>query len=257
MSETIMKKTLKLSLIAASVLALTACNQEAKQETAAEVKLDTVAQQQAYGIGASVGGFLQKDLADKKALGFELDQALLVKGFQDALAGSAKIEEDKIREVLTQLDTDVRAKQEEKAKLDAEENKAKGLAFLTENGKREGVTTTESGLQYEVLAQGEGAKPSETDVVVVHYKGTLIDGTEFDSSYKRNEPVNFPLNRVIKGWTEGVQLMNVGSKFKFAIPSELAYGERALGNIPAHSTLIFEVELLEIEQPEKAEAAGE
>ncbi|ATC92904.1 FKBP-type peptidyl-prolyl cis-trans isomerase [Pseudoalteromonas tunicata] len=252
-----MKKTLKLSLIAASVLALTACNQEAKQETAAEVKLDTVAQQQAYGIGASVGGFLQKDLADKKALGFELDQALLVKGFQDALAGSAKIEEDKIREVLTQLDTDVRAKQEEKAKLDAEENKAKGLAFLTENGKREGVTTTESGLQYEVLAQGEGAKPSETDVVVVHYKGTLIDGTEFDSSYKRNEPVNFPLNRVIKGWTEGVQLMNVGSKFKFAIPSELAYGERALGNIPAHSTLIFEVELLEIEQPEKAEAAGE
>lgn len=257
MSETIMKKTLKLSLIAASVLALTACNQEAKQETAAEVKLDTVAQQQAYGIGASVGGFLQKDLADKKALGFELDQALLVKGFQDALAGSAKIEEDKIREVLTLLDTDVRAKQEEKAKLDAEENKAKGLAFLTENGKREGVTTTESGLQYEVLAQGEGAKPSETDVVVVHYKGTLIDGTEFDSSYKRNEPVNFPLNRVIKGWTEGVQLMNVGSKFKFAIPSELAYGERALGNIPAHSTLIFEVELLEIEQPEKAEAAGE
>ena len=252
-----MKKTLKLSLIAASVLALTACNQEAKKEQAVEVKLETAAQQQAYGIGASVGGFLNKDLADKKELGFELDQALLIKGFQDALAGSAKIDDEKIREVLTQLDTDVRAKQAEQAKVEAEENKAKGVAFLAENGKREGVTTTESGLQYEVITAGEGAQPAETDVVVVHYKGTLIDGTEFDSSYKRNEPVNFPLNRVIKGWTEGVQLMNVGSKFKFAIPSELAYGDRATGSIPAHSTLIFEVELLDIEQPEKEAAASE
>lgn len=257
MSETIMKKTLKLSLIAASVLALTACNQEAKKEPAVEVKLETAAQQQAYGIGASVGGFLNKDLADKKELGFELDQALLIKGFQDALAGSAKIDDEKIREVLTQLDTDVRAKQAEQAKVEAEENKAKGVAFLAENGKREGVKTTESGLQYEVITAGEGAQPAETDVVVVHYKGTLIDGTEFDSSYKRNEPVNFPLNRVIKGWTEGVQLMNVGSKFKFAIPSELAYGDRATGSIPAHSTLIFEVELLDIEQPEKEAAASE
>ena len=252
-----MKKTLKLSLIAASVLALTACNQEAKKEQAVEVKLETAAQQQAYGIGASVGGFLNKDLADKKELGFELDQALLIKGFQDALAGSAKIDDEKIREVLTQLDTDVRAKQAEQAKIEAEENKAKGVAFLVENGKREGVKTTESGLQYEVITAGEGAQPAETDVVVVHYKGTLIDGTEFDSSYKRNEPVNFPLNRVIKGWTEGVQLMNVGSKFKFAIPSELAYGDRATGSIPAHSTLIFEVELLDIEQPEKEAAASE
>ncbi|OUL56075.1 FKBP-type peptidyl-prolyl cis-trans isomerase [Pseudoalteromonas ulvae] len=252
-----MKKTLKLSLIAASVLALTACNQEAKKEQAVEVKLETAAQQQAYGIGASVGGFLNKDLADKKELGFELDQALLIKGFQDALAGSAKIDDEKIREVLTQLDTDVRAKQAEQAKIEAEENKAKGVAFLAENGKREGVTTTESGLQYEVITAGEGAQPAETDVVVVHYKGTLIDGTEFDSSYKRNEPVNFPLNRVIKGWTEGVQLMSVGSKFKFAIPSELAYGDRATGSIPAHSTLIFEVELLDIEQPEKEAAASE
>lgn len=252
-----MKKTLKLSLIAASVLALTACNQEAKKEQAVEVKLETAAQQQAYGIGASVGGFLNKDLADKKELGFELDQALLIKGFQDALAGSAKIDDEKIREVLTQLDTDVRAKQAEQAKVEAEENKAKGVAFLAENGKREGVTTTESGLQYEVITAGEGAQPAETDVVVVHYKGTLIDGTEFDSSYKRNEPVNFPLNRVIKGWTEGVQLMNVGSKFKFVIPSELAYGDRATGSIPAHSTLIFEVELLDIEQPEKEAAASE
>ncbi|MBE0364849.1 FKBP-type peptidyl-prolyl cis-trans isomerase FkpA [Pseudoalteromonas ulvae UL12] len=252
-----MKKTLKLSLIAASVLALTACNQEAKKEQAVEVKLETAAQQQAYGIGASVGGFLNKDLADKKELGFELDQALLIKGFQDALAGSAKIDDEKIREVLTQLDTDVRAKQAEQAKIEAEENKAKGVAFLAENSKREGVTTTESGLQYEVITAGEGAQPAETDVVVVHYKGTLIDGTEFDSSYKRNEPVNFPLNRVIKGWTEGVQLMSVGSKFKFAIPSELAYGDRATGSIPAHSTLIFEVELLDIEQPEKEAVASE
>jgi len=121
-----------------------------------------------------------------------------------------------------------------------------GKAFLAENAAKEGVTVTESGLQYEVLVEGTGVKPLATDTVKVHYKGTLIDGTEFDSSYSRGEPAEFPLNRVISGWTEGVQLMSEGSKFKFVIPSELAYGERATGSITPNSTLVFEVELLDV-----------
>jgi FKBP-type peptidyl-prolyl cis-trans isomerase FkpA len=250
-----MRKTIKLSLIAASVLALTACNQEAKKEQA-DVKLDTVAQQQAYGIGASVGNFLNKDLADKKEIGIELDQALLMRGFEDALAGNAKIDEEKIREVLTALDESVRTKQEEKAKVESEKSKVEGEKYLTENAKKEGVMVTESGLQYEVMSEGEGAKPVATDVVKVHYKGTLLDGTEFDSSYSRNEPTTFPLNRVIPGWTEGLQLMTVGSKYKFTIPSDLAYGDRDLGKIPANSTLIFEVELLGIARTNDEKAAN-
>lgn len=246
-----MKKTIKLSLIAASVLALTACNQETKQ---ADVKLETLAEQQAYGIGASVGNFLNQDLADKKDIGIELDQALLMRGFEDALAGNAKIDDEKIREVLTELDSAVQTKQEEKSKVESEKSKAEGEAFLVENANKEGVTVTESGLQYEVMSEGEGAKPVATDIVKVHYKGTLLDGTEFDSSYSRNEPTTFPLNRVIPGWTEGLQLMPVGSKYKFTIPSDLAYGERDLGKIPANSTLVFEVELLEIQNDTDAPA---
>ena len=148
---------------------------------------------------ASVGNFLNKDLADKSEIGIELDQALLIRGFEDALAGNAKIDEEKIREVLTALDTSVRTKQEEKAKVESEKSKAAGVQYLADNAKKEGVTVTESGLQYEVLSEGEGEKPAATDVVKVHYKGTLLDGTEFDSSYARNEPTTFPLNRVIAG----------------------------------------------------------
>jgi FKBP-type peptidyl-prolyl cis-trans isomerase FkpA len=251
MSENKMKQSIKLSLIAASVLALTACNQKAESKPV-EVKLETELQQQAYGIGASVGNFLQKDIADKKELGVELDQALLMQGFKDALAGNSKLDEEKIREVLTALDASVREKQAAKAKADAEKNKAEGVEFLTKNATKEGVTVTESGLQYEVVSMGEGKKPAATDIVKVHYKGTLIDGSEFDSSYARNQPATFPLNQVIPGWTEGLQLMPVGSKFNFTIPAELGYGERDLGKIPANSTLVFEVELLEIQEEKQA-----
>ena len=126
--------------------------------------------------------------------------------------------------------------------------KEEGEKFLVENGLREGVITTESGLQYEVIKMGKGKKPSATDRVKVHYHGTLIDGTVFDSSVERGEPITFGLNQVIKGWTEGVQLMPVGSKFRFYIPQELGYGAQQAGNIPPYSTLIFDVELLEIEK---------
>ena len=133
-----------------------------------------------------------------------------------------------------------------------DENKAKGAAYMAENAKKAGVMTTASGLQYRVITQGTGAKPTAADKVKVHYKGTLVDGTEFDSSYKRGEPIEFPLSGVIKGWTEGVQLMSVGSKFEFTIPSELAYGDREVGGvIPGGSTLVFEVELLDIPSQSK------
>jgi len=126
-----------------------------------------------------------------------------------------------------------------------EENKTAGEAFLAENATKENIVTTASGLQYEVLAEGEGSSPSATTSVTVHYKGTTLDGKEFDSSYSRNEPATFPLNRVIAGWTEGLQLMNVGAKYRFFIPSELAYGQRGAGaDIGPNAALIFEVELL-------------
>lgn len=126
-----------------------------------------------------------------------------------------------------------------------EENKAAGETFLAENSKKENITTTASGLQYEVLTSGEGPSPSATTSVTVHYKGTTLDGKEFDSSYSRNAPATFPLNRVIAGWTEGLQLMNAGAKYRFFIPSELAYGQRGAGaDIGPNAALIFEVELL-------------
>lgn len=130
----------------------------------------------------------------------------------------------------------------------AEENKKQGVAFLAENTKKEGVVTTASGLQYEVLKPGDGAKPSATDNVTVHYEGKTLDGKVFDSSYKRGSPATFPLNRVIAGWTEGVQLMQEGAKYRFYIPSNLAYGERGAGtDIGPNETLIFDVELIAIQ----------
>ena len=130
----------------------------------------------------------------------------------------------------------------------AEENLSQGEVFLTENGKREGVVSLPSGLQYEVIHDGNGETPGNTDTVVTHYRGTLIDGKEFDSSHRRGEPASFPVNRVISGWTEALQLMTVGSKWKLFIPANLAYGERGAGKvIGPHATLIFEIELLEIQ----------
>ncbi len=141
-------------------------------------------------------------------------------------------------------------KMEQKQKTAGEKNKTDGVKFLEENKKKEGVKTTASGLEYKVLKEGTGPQPKATDMVTVNYRGTLIDGTEFDSSYKRGQPATFPLNGVIKGWTEGLQLMKQGSKYQFVVPSNLAYGERSVGpDIAPNATLIFEVELLDVKPP--------
>ena len=186
----------------------------------------------------------------------DLDPAQVVQGVKDVLMNNkpALSEQDAIA-ALTELQKVVKAKDDEaKAKEEAqmaqlgEQNQKEGDAFLAENTKKDGVVTLPSGLQYKVMTQGTGPKPAATDTVVCNYRGTLLNGQEFDSSYKRGQPATFPLNRVIKGWTEGVQLMPVGSKYQFFIPSALAYGPSGAGGvIGPNATLIFEVELVSIQ----------
>jgi len=178
---------------------------------------------------------------------FQADVALISEGLKLAVQGKAPYDRPTTRSVFQELQMAISQEQARQADKEGAQNLEKGAVFLTETAKRDGVITTESGLLYEVLKMGEGPIPSDTSNVKVHYEGTLIDGTVFDSSYERGESISFPLNRVIAGWTEGVQLMPVGSTFKFYIPSELGYGARSQGRIPAYSALIFKIELLGIE----------
>ena len=195
-----------------------------------------------YAVGMNVGTNLRKQSVD-------VDPAILLQGLKDGIAGNKPLmTEDETRTLLMQLQEETRKKQAEKAQQMGAANKAEGEAFLAANKNKEGVVTLPSGLQYKILKAGTGPKPSATDSVVCNYRGTLINGTEFDSSYKRGEPLTFPVNGVIKGWTEALQLMPVGSKWQLFIPAELAYGERGAGaDIGPNATLIFEVELLSIQ----------
>lgn len=246
-----MKSISKLSLVALAVVGLTACNQE--EAVAKKVELNTAEQKEAYSVGASIGKYMSGHIKEQEELGFAVDRALIIQGFSDGLGDTTTLSEEEMQTVLQGLDQKLNEKRLAQAEELAAKAVAEGQKFLEENKAKAGVTTTESGLQYEVLTAGEGDKPAAEDTVEVHYKGTLIDGTEFDSSYSRGETAKFPLNRVIPGWTEGVQLMPVGSKYKFVIPSELAYGERDTGTIPANSTLVFEVELISIEKAAQAD----
>jgi FKBP-type peptidyl-prolyl cis-trans isomerase len=191
-----------------------------------------------YGVGMNVGARFKHDF-------IELDVDAFVRGIRDAIAGTKPaLTEKEIEEAIAAMTKEV----EQKMSEEGEKSKKAGEAFLAENKKNKDVKVTESGLQYQVLKEGAGPQPKETDQVKVHYHGTLTDGTVFDSSVERGEPISFPLNRVIKGWVEALQLMKVGSKWKLFIPSNLAYGEQAQGKIPPHSVLVFEVELLGIEK---------
>lgn len=178
---------------------------------------------------------------------WEPDASLITEGLTSVLEGNIQYDQQTSQEIFQKLNMALSQEKEQIANAEGTANLEKGLAFLAENGKREEVKTTESGLQYEVITQGEGLMPADTSTVEVHYEGTLLDGIVFDSSYERGESISFPLNEVIIGWTEGVQLMPVGSTYRFYIPSELAYGPRAAGPIPANSVLIFKIELLGIE----------
>jgi len=177
---------------------------------------------------------------------WEIDADLLASGLLQVLKDTSSFDPTSAQSIFRDLSMALSEVENQKAEEESFQTLEEGVAFLEENGKKENVIKTESGLQYEVVTLGDGPMPTEASTVSVHYEGTLLDGTIFDSSYDSGEPVSFPLNGVIPGWTEGLQLMPVGSTYKFYIPSNLAYGSRATGPIPANSTLIFKVELLEV-----------
>jgi len=215
-----------------------------------QVPLTTDKEKFSYAVGMNFGGGLGAKLRQESV---DFDVALAVQGFKDALsAGKTRLTEQEAQAILVQVQTEIGKKHQEKLALQGAANKKEGETFLAENKTKPGVVTLPSGLQYKILTAGTGSKPAATDSVVCNYRGTLINGTEFDSSYKRNEPVTFPVNGVIKGWTEALQLMPVGSKWQLFIPSDLAYGERGnRADIGPNATLIFDVELLSIKPPDK------
>jgi FKBP-type peptidyl-prolyl cis-trans isomerase len=206
--------------------------------------LTTTKQKASYAIGMNLGGGLHRQNVD-------VDSAALIQGMKDALAGGKTLlTDEEARAALMQLQKDMQEKMQAKAAAEGDANKKEGDAFLAANKTKEGVVTLPSGLQYKILTPGSGPKPTASDSVVCNYKGTLINGTEFDSSYKRGEPATFPVTGVIKGWTEALQLMPVGSKWQLFIPPDLAYGPRGTpgGPIGPNATLTFEVELISIKE---------
>ena len=202
-------------------------------------------QKASYAVGLDLAAKLNRQELD-------LDAKALTAGIADGFAGKPALTEEQKEAAIMDLQKSAMARAEEKQKAAGGTNLAAGEAFLVENAKKEGVKTTASGLQYKVIKSGTGPSPKMTDVVKVHYHGKLIDGTVFDSSVRRNTPATFPVNGVIPGWTEALQLMKVGDKWQLVIPPKLAYGENGSGPIGPNSVLIFEVELLGIEKPEAA-----
>ncbi|EGR1424909.1 FKBP-type peptidyl-prolyl cis-trans isomerase [Vibrio vulnificus] len=260
-----MKSVLKVSLLAATVMLAVGCQKEeakpaaapqaeqVQAETGKAVHFKSEDDKAAYAIGVSFANYLSASLDKPSEIGINLNKDLVLKGIEHVFAGNPELNEEETRAALEALDKRVAETMQKKAAEKAEAAKKAGDEFRVEFEKQEGVVKTDTGLLYQVITPAEGEKPKDTDTVQVHYKGTLTDGTQFDSSYDRGEPATFPLNRVIPGWTEGVQLMPVGSKFKFVIPPELAYGAQDTPSIPANSTLVFEVELLKIENGDNAQ----
>jgi FKBP-type peptidyl-prolyl cis-trans isomerase FklB len=212
--------------------------------------LTTEKDKQSYAIGLNIGKSLHRD-------GVDVEPRVFLQGLQDALAnGKVLLTDDEMKTVMTDLQKDLQQKQAEKRQALIESNKKEGAAFLAANATKPGVVTLPSGLQYKVLVAGTGPKPAATDSVVCNYRGTLLDNTEFDSSYKRGQPATFGVSQVIRGWTEALQLMPAGSKWQLFIPSDLAYGERGQGPIGPNATLVFEVELVSIKPPVAPAAAA-
>ncbi|HXZ26036.1 MAG TPA: FKBP-type peptidyl-prolyl cis-trans isomerase [Nitrospiria bacterium] len=204
-----------------------------------------------YSIGVDIGTSMKRQ-------GLELNADQMAAGLKDSLSGGkTKLSADEVKKILTDYQQELQAKAQEHEQMLAEKNKKDGEAFLAENKKKPGVKTLPSGLQYKVITDGKGPIPKASDTVTTNYKGTLIDGTEFDSSYKRGEPATFPVSGVIKGWTEALQLMKVGSKWELYVPADLAYGPRGAGQvIGPNSTLVFEVELVSIGEKKAGDKSG-
>ncbi|NOX56229.1 MAG: FKBP-type peptidyl-prolyl cis-trans isomerase [Planctomycetes bacterium] len=240
-----MWKTISFAGLALFLGASMAAAQQDKQPAAPQldVSLTTPKQKVSYGIGLSLGRSLQRD-------GLDIDPNLILRGIQDAMAGREPLVSlDELKAAFQQLQAQLQAKRAVAAKAEAEKNRRLGQQFLENNKKKKGVVTLKSGLQYEVLKSGNGPRPKASDRVKTHYQGTLIDGTVFDSSVARGEPAVFRVDQVIKGWSEALQLMKVGDKWRLVIPPELAYGERGVPpRIGPNAVLIFEVELLGIEK---------
>ena len=215
-------------------------------KSAGAVTLKTQKEKASYALGMSIGTGMHRQ-------GLPVDPALVSRGLRDALSGGKTLmTEDEMKAALQQLRGQVQQAQEAKAHVESEGNRKAGDAFLAANKSKDGVKTLPDGLQYKIIKEGSGAKPTANDTVTVNYRGTLIDGKEFDSSYKRGQPASFPVNGVIKGWTEALQLMPVGSKWELFIPPDLAYGDHPPNpSIGAGDTLVFEVELLSIGEQKK------
>ncbi|HBS0493595.1 TPA: FKBP-type peptidyl-prolyl cis-trans isomerase, partial [Klebsiella pneumoniae] len=196
-------------------------------------------------------------LKEQEKLGIKLDKAQLIAGVQDAFADKSKLSDQEIEQTLQAFETRVKTAAQQKMEKDATENEAKGKAFRDSFAKEKGVKTSKTGLLYKVEKEGAGDAPKDSDTVVVNYKGTLIDGKEFDNSYTRGEPLSFRLDGVIPGWTEGLKNIKKGGKIKLVIPPDLAYGKTGVPGIPANSTLVFDVELLDIKPAPKADAQPE
>lgn len=236
-------------------------NQKDKATTAelakSKTELKSEKQKLSYTLGYDVGRRMKQGSVD-------LDTEIFVKALRDGLSGAeGALTDEEMRAALVPLQEEMKAKRAEEMKKKAEankevadKNKAEGTAFLTENAKKDGIVTLPSGLQYKIAKEGAGKTPQKSDTVEVHYRGTLINGTEFDSSHKRGKPVTFGVDKVIKGWTEALQLMKEGSQWTLYIPSDLAYGDRGAGNmIGPNQALVFDVELLSVKEPAKEQPA--
>lgn len=207
----------------------------------ASAQPETLEQKAAYALGVDIAESFKKQ-------GIKLDSNNIIQGLKDGLSGNkTAITKAEMTQALNDFKAQLIEKQKKELKVVAGKNKELGDAFLAENKTKQGVITLDSGLQYKVISKGDGAAPKATDKVTTHYRGTLIDGTEFDSSYSRNKPATFPVNGVISGWTEALQLMHEGDKWQLFIPADLAYGERSVGaKIKPNSTLIFDIELIKV-----------
>ena len=261
----LLKKSVMASCVAALVCTLTACDHKvsisnngvvangSNATVSALTKDSTFEQKAAYAIGASLGEYVANLKQGQEQFIGELPTELVINGFSDGIKGQSSLKRNEIETILKDLDKKIQEKLEAEAKKAASDNLNAGKEFLKENAKKEGVVTTASGLQYKVITQGEGKAPKKGDTISVTYRGSTIDGAVFDEQKK---PVEFPLDNMIPGWVEGIQLMKVGSEFELYIPSELGYGESAVGQlIKPNSVLIFNVKLVDVKEQKAQEPA--